>query len=114
MIGKKSFTNLILTNDGSINFGDGNKALICIKESISAPEILELKDVLYVEGIKDNFINISQICDNKYSFKFTQKKCTMYNSTCNIIVKGTISKDNCVGNPLEVICKILSLSTKEL
>lgn len=40
-------------------------------------EIPELKDIIYVEGFKANLINISQIFYNKYSSKFTHKKCTV-------------------------------------
>lgn len=56
---KYLFTNLILTNERSITFGYKNKALICGWGSINALRILELKDVLYVEGLMANLINIS-------------------------------------------------------
>lgn len=113
-IEKSSFTNLILTNDVFVTFGEGNKALICGKGSISAFEIPKFKYVFYVEGLKVNLINISQIYDNQYSVKLTQKECTMCDILGNIMVKGTISKDNfyCIGNPHEVVCN--RLSTKEL
>lgn len=50
------------------------------KRSISVHGIFEVKDILYVEGLKANLINIIQTYDNKYLFKFTHKKCTMYDS----------------------------------
>lgn len=68
-----------------------------------------------MEGLKDNFVNISQIYDNKYTIKFTQNDCAMYVDYGNTIVRGIISKGNfyCVGTPLEVMCNRLNLSTEE-
>lgn len=90
MVGDKYFfTNIILINDGYVTIGDGNKAMICGKQSISVPGILQLKDV---EVLKENLISISQICDNKCLVKSTHKDCTFYDSLGNILVKGTLKK----------------------
>lgn len=56
---KSSFTNLLLTNDGFVTFGGGNKALINRKGSIISPGNPKLEDVLYVEGLKSNHISIN-------------------------------------------------------
>lgn len=83
---------------------------------ISASEMLELKDVLFVEGLKANLISISQICDNKYLVKFIHKECTMYDCFGNITVKAARSEDTCyfINNPSHVVCNRSSLSMEEL
>lgn len=103
-------------NDGSVTFGDGNKALICERGSINAPRIPKLNYVLFVKGLKANLISISQICDNNYKVKFTKKDYTMLDKSGNALVIGIRSKDNyyCVGSHLEVSCNRSSLSAKEL
>lgn len=79
----------------SVTFGDGNKALICGKGSISAPNIPKLKDVLFVEGIKANLININQFCDNNHKINFTKMDCTMPDKKGNTLVRGIRLEENC-------------------
>lgn len=96
MIGDKSFfTNLTLTNDWSITFGDGHKALICCTGSIIASCIHKLNDVLFVEGIKANLISISQICDNNHTINLNKMVCTILDKKGNTLVRGINLEENC-------------------
>lgn len=67
---KSFFVNFVQVNDESVTFGHKNKAMICCKGSISSFGILELKEVHFVDGLKENLIIISQICDDMYLVKF--------------------------------------------
>lgn len=107
MTGNKSFTKFTFINDKSIKFGNGNMTLIY--------RIRYIKVVLYVEGLKTNLISINQICDNKYTIKFTKKDCTVYDDSGNALLKSIRSKENyyCMGTSLKMVCKRLSLSIEE-
>ena len=48
---------------GNVTFGDGSKSQIKGKGIISPPRLLDIANVLYVEGLKVNLLSISQICD---------------------------------------------------
>lgn len=80
--------------DRLVTFGDRREATIYGKGSVSAPGILELKDVLFMNGIKANLIIISEICDDKWLVKFTHKKCIMYNNFGSVVIKGIQFEDN--------------------
>lgn len=97
-------------------FCDGNKVLIYGRESINALRIIKPIDVFFVEGLKANLINISQIYGNNYIVKFTKNDCIMLHKGGNTVVRGIISNGNCyyVRAPLEIICNRLSLDNKEL
>ena len=48
---------------GNVIFGDGNKSQIKGKGNISLPGLLDIVNVLYVEGLRVNLLSKSQICD---------------------------------------------------
>ena len=48
---------------GNVTFGDGSKSQIKEKGIISLPGLLDIANVLYVEGLRVNLLSISQICD---------------------------------------------------
>ena len=58
-----------------MTFGDGSVASVKRKGTIYAPGILNLEEVLYVEGLKVNLISISQICDKKFNVHKIYIKC---------------------------------------
>lgn len=97
-------------------FGNKNKAMICGKGSISAPRILELKNVLFVDVLKENLISISQICDEICLTKFNHKECTMYDSTKMVIVKRIKLKDKCyhMGDSRYLICNRNNINVEKL
>ena len=72
MIGNKSFfISLEDFNGGSVTLGDGNVSHVRSMGSISIPSCPKLDRVLYVEILKANVLNISQICDSNFKVNFS-------------------------------------------
>lgn len=95
-VDKSLFTHLAELNDGRVIFGDGNSTRIVEKGTVDVPGIPKLNDVLYVEGLKHNLINISQICDKGYDVYFAKDKCEIKNKKGKkYFVIGLRTSDNC-------------------
>ena len=66
MIGNKGlFKTLFEGKIGTITFGDGSKYVIRGIGIVDIPGLPVFEDVWYVDGLKENLLSISQICDNK-------------------------------------------------
>ncbi|CAL9005549.1 unnamed protein product, partial [Prunus brigantina] len=94
---KNLFLNLSLMSElGSVTFGDGGKSRILGKGTISAPGIDKLENVMYVENLTSNLISISQLCDqDMYNVSFTKDRCNVLNKDGKIVLSGLRSSDNC-------------------
>ena len=64
---------------GNITFGDGSKSQIKGKGTNSLPGLLDIANVLYVEGPRVNLLSISQICDLDFMVLFLKGKCLVLN-----------------------------------
>ena len=96
MTGNRSFfTNFTEFDGGNVIFGDGNVASVKGKDTICAPGILNLEEVLYVEGLKANLISINQICDKKFNVQFSQNLCKVFDLNGNCVMIGLRTSDNC-------------------
>ena len=60
---KKKFKNFKRKEQGFVTYGDNNKGKILGTCDVGGRNTFEIKDVLYVEGLKHNLISISQLCD---------------------------------------------------
>ena len=80
---------------GFVTFGDGSMAKIIGKGTITGPGLPEIKNVLYVDGLKYNLLSISQICDEEHSVSFSKDMCKILNSTGKLVMKGLRTGDNC-------------------
>ncbi|XP_024172382.1 uncharacterized protein LOC112178472 [Rosa chinensis] len=49
---------------GSVTFGNGRKAIILARGTVNTPGILNLKNILYVEGLIANLISVSHLSDD--------------------------------------------------
>ena len=49
--------------------------LITRSRSLNVLGLLKLRNVLFVNGLKANLINISQLCDQDLLVRFTKDKC---------------------------------------
>ncbi|XP_022891832.1 uncharacterized protein LOC111406675 [Olea europaea var. sylvestris] len=49
------------------------------------------------EGLKSNLLSISQICDASYGVSFVQKRCTAYDPSGSVVLKGVRTSDNYYG-----------------
>ena len=56
---------------GNVTFGDGSKSQIKGKEIISLPGLLNIANILYVEGLRVNLLSICQICDQDFMVLFS-------------------------------------------
>ena len=59
---------------GNITFGDGSKSHIKGKGIILVPKLPNIANVLYVEGLRVNLLNISQICDQDFMVLFSKRE----------------------------------------
>ena len=98
MTGNKGlFKTLFEGKIGTVTFGDGSKYVI---RGIGTVDILGLsvfKDVWYVDGLKANLLNISQICDNELNVLFTKYECEILNGGSDCMCVGLRTVDNCYG-----------------
>jgi len=60
---KKKFKNFKRKEQGFVTYGDNNEGKILGTGDVGGRNTLEIKDVLYVEGLKHNLLSISQLCD---------------------------------------------------
>jgi len=60
---KKKFKNFKRKEQGFVTYGDNNKGKILGISDIGGGDTLEIKDVLFIEGLKHNLLIISQLCD---------------------------------------------------
>ncbi|KAL6345648.1 hypothetical protein AAG906_017383 [Vitis piasezkii] len=107
MTGNRSFfTNFTKFDGGNMTFGDNNVASVKGKDTICAPRIPNLEEVLYVERLKANLINISQICDKKFNVQFSKNLCKVFDLNGNCVMIGLRTSDNCY-----VVCQNPSISS---
>ncbi|KAL6329091.1 hypothetical protein AAG906_007438 [Vitis piasezkii] len=96
MTGNKSlFTSFTEFDGGNVTFGDGNMARVKGKGTICAPNIPNLEEVLYVEGLKANLISISQMCENEFNVQFSQNLCKVFDLNDVCVMIGLRTCDNC-------------------
>ncbi|KAA0042306.1 gag-pol polyprotein [Cucumis melo var. makuwa] len=69
------FTNLNDYVTEHVTFGDGAKGKIIAKGNIDKDDLSRLNDVRYVDGLKENLISISQLCDQGYKVSFDDIGC---------------------------------------
>ncbi|KAK7342390.1 hypothetical protein VNO80_25340 [Phaseolus coccineus] len=67
--------NIILKQEGHVTYGDNNRGKILGKGTIGNENSFLIHDVLYVEGLKDNLLSISQLCERGYQVTFKTKSC---------------------------------------
>ena len=60
MIGERKYLSDYHTvSEGQVSFGDGQKGCILVKETLNTDGLFRLKNVLHVEGLKENLMSIS-------------------------------------------------------
>ena len=93
MMGNKSFfTSFIEFDGGNVTFGDGNASRVKDKGTICVPNIPNLKEVLYIEGLKANLISISQMCE--FNVQFSQNLCKVFDLNDVCVMIGLRTCDN--------------------
>ena len=82
---------------GNVTFGDGRKSQIKEKGTISLPRLLDISNVLYVEGLRVNLLSISQIFDQDFMVLFLKGKCLVLNESGKKLINDVRTLDNCYG-----------------
>ena len=76
MTGNKAlFKTLFEGKIGTVTCGDGSKSVIRGIGIVEIPRLPVFEDVQYVDELKANLLNISQICDNGLNVLFTKYEC---------------------------------------
>lgn len=95
MMGDKSvFLHYISGRECNVVFSNRNTIKIMAKGIVKIPGVLALKDVLFIDGLKHNFLSISQICDLGYDVGFSKEGCHIKNKE-EVVTKGIHNCDNC-------------------
>ena len=95
MIGNKEFlSNLQPYELELVTFDDGVKGIVIGSGLLKVPGMLELENVLLVDGLKVNLLSISQLCDQDFFFKFTTNKCSVLDNTNSCIMEGRRLRNN--------------------
>ena len=117
MIGDRSLFKVFESKKGgNVTFGDRNKSQIKGKGIISLPRLLDITNVLYVEGFKVNLLIISQICDQDFLALFSKGKCLVLNESGKKHLSGVYILDNCYGlvHDADIVCNSICLPNKDL
>ncbi|XP_050383487.1 uncharacterized protein LOC126800215 [Argentina anserina] len=80
---------------GAVTFGDGKKAKIRGKCSIRSQDLNCLNNVLYVEGLSNNLISVSQLADEYENVWFNKRRCVVFDKDGTVVMGRVRSGDNC-------------------
>ena len=69
------FTHISPKKSGHVTYGDNNKGRILGIGKIGTNSSKSIENVLLVEGLKQNLLSVSQLCDKGYLVSFDSKKC---------------------------------------
>ena len=96
---------------GNATFGDRSKSQIKGKGIISLPELPDIANVLYVEGLRVNLLSISQICDQDFMVLFSKGKCLVMDEPGKKLISGVRTLDNCYGlvPDTDIVCNSIRL-----
>jgi hypothetical protein len=83
------FLTLKKEKGADVTFGDNAYARIGIKGTISLDNGNKNKhNFLYVEGLKNNLLSVSQMCDQGYNLTFHSKGCDIRKTTSGRLVEN--------------------------
>jgi hypothetical protein len=104
---------------GLITYGDGSQSKVIGKGIIDIPGLETSQEALYVEGLKANFLSISQFCDNDLVVQFSKKECNIFDSSGRWLMGGERTADNCNGLPgliadPQIFCNKATIDDSEL
>lgn len=81
---------------GCVTFSDENTTKILGVGTIVAHGIPPLPEALYMKGLKQSLVSISQLCDKGYTLQFGKDECIIKNHEGGrILVEGMRTRDNC-------------------
>lgn len=78
----------------NVTFGDGAKDCVLGKGKLSCPCLPILEDILLVDGLIDNLISVSKLCDQDFQVSFSTNKCFVYNDNGRLVMSCLRSSDD--------------------
>ena len=86
------------------------------KGIISLLGLLDIANVLYVEGLRVNLLSISQICDQDFMMLFSKGKCLVINESRKKLISGVRTLNNCYGlvPDADIVCNSIHLPNEDL
>ena len=101
---------------GNVTFGVGSKSQIKGKGIISLPGLLDIANVLYMDGLRVNLLSISQICDQDFMVLFSKGKCLVMDESGKKLISGVHTLDNCYGlvPDADIVCNSIHLPNEYL
>ena len=69
---KSKLSDFVSKDGGYITFGDNNKGKIMGEGNIKNQHKTQIKNMLYVDGLKHNLLSISQLCDKGFKIEFNR------------------------------------------
>jgi len=72
---KSKLTDFVSKEGGYVTFGDNNKGRIMGEENIGNQQKTQIKNVLYVNGLKHNLLSISHLCEKGFKIEFNKNCC---------------------------------------
>lgn len=76
MTGDKSkFSSFTLEYKGFVTYVDSNKGKVISIGKVGTPPFTTIDDVLYIEGLKQNLLSISQLCEKGLKINFNKEEC---------------------------------------
>ena len=72
---KHCFISFIKKEGGLLTFRNNDKGQIKVKSISGKKNSAKIQDVQYLEGLKHNLLNISQLCDSGFQVIFKPNTC---------------------------------------
>ncbi|KAF5932418.1 hypothetical protein HYC85_028589 [Camellia sinensis] len=97
---KTNRTGLVLpgrSGMSTVTFEDSGTSRVIGKGSISVAGLPKLENALLVDGLKENLLSISQMCDSHPEVLFSRNKSEILDKRGNIVMHGVCTSDNCYG-----------------
>ena len=83
---------------------------------MALPELSDIANIQYVEGLRVNLLRISQICDQDFIVLFSKGKCLVVNESGKKLISGVCTLDNCFGLVFDayIVCNSIPLPNEDL
>ncbi|XP_068466509.1 uncharacterized protein [Phaseolus vulgaris] len=83
------FTSLNFKAEGHVTYGDNNRGRIIGRGTVGTGSSTTIENVLYVEGLRQSLLSISQLCDKGYKVNFKSNGCTIsHDSSGKVLFTG--------------------------
>jgi len=80
------FNKISLKVSGHVMYGDNNRGKILGSGKVRSSSVVEIEDVLLVDGLKHNLLSISQLCDKNLKVTFEANHCLICHASTNELV----------------------------